>query len=50
MNFWIAMGDGITARQAWDRSQLFLIATIYAVAAVIATVLGVFYWRMVGVF
>ena len=50
MNFWIAMGDGITARQAWDRSQLFLIATLYAVAAIIATVLGVFYWRLIGLF
>jgi anion transporter len=49
MNFWIAMGDGITARQAWDRGQLFLLATFYAVAAIVATVLGYFYWKMIGV-
>jgi anion transporter len=50
MNFWMAMGDGITAKQAWDRGQLALIATVYAVAAIAATVVGVFYWRMIGVF
>jgi di/tricarboxylate transporter len=49
MNFWIAMGDGITARQAWDRSQLALTATLYSIAAIVATVVGYFYWRMVGV-
>jgi di/tricarboxylate transporter len=50
MNFWMAMGDGITGKQAWDRSQLALIATVYGVAAIAATVVGVFYWRMIGVF
>jgi anion transporter len=49
MNFWIAMGDGITARQAWDRGQLALTATLYAIAAIVATVVGYFYWKMVGV-
>jgi hypothetical protein len=50
MNFWMAMGDGITGKQAWDRGQLALIATVYAVAAIAATVVGVFYWRLIGVF
>jgi anion transporter len=49
-NFWIAMGDGITAKQGWDRGQLALIATAYAFAAIVATVLGVFYWHLIGVF
>jgi len=48
MNFWIAMGDGIAARQAWDRGQLTMTATAYALAAILATVFGVFYWRMIG--
>jgi solute carrier family 13 (sodium-dependent dicarboxylate transporter), member 2/3/5 len=48
MNFWIAMGDGITSRQAWDRGQLVLTASLYAIAAIVATVVGYFYWRMVG--
>jgi anion transporter len=50
MNFWMAMGDGITGKQAWDRGQLALIATVYAIGAIAATVVGVFYWRMIGVF
>jgi di/tricarboxylate transporter len=49
MNFWIAMGDGISAKQAWNRGQLFLIATVYAISAIVATVVGVFYWRLIGV-
>jgi anion transporter len=49
MNFWIAMGDGITAREAWNRGQLVLTATLYAIAAIVAAVVGYFYWRMVGV-
>ncbi|MBV8729874.1 MAG: anion permease [Acidobacteriia bacterium] len=49
MNFWIAMGDGITARQAWNLGQLFWLASLYAVAAIIATIIGFFYWRLIGV-
>jgi anion transporter len=49
MNFWMAMGDGITARQAWDRGQLALTATLYSIAAIIAAVVGYYYWKMVGV-
>jgi len=49
MNFWIAMGDGFSARQAWNRGQLALLATVYAVAAIVATVVGVFYWRAIGI-
>ena len=50
MNFWMAMGDGLTGRQAWNRGQLARIATVYAVAAIAATVVGVFYWRAIGLF
>ena len=48
MNFWIAMGDGISANQGWDRMQLFVTASLYAFAAIVATVVGVFYWRLIG--
>jgi len=48
MNFWIAMGDGITGRQAWNRGQLALLGTVYAIAAIVTTIVSVFYWRMVG--
>jgi anion transporter len=50
MNFWIAMGDSITQRQGFSRLQLFHVANIYAVSAIITCVIGVFYWRMIGVF
>jgi anion transporter len=50
MNFWIAMGDSISQKQAFSRMQLFHIANIYAVSAIVACIAGVFYWRMIGVF
>ena len=50
MNFWMAMGDSITQKQAFSRMQLFHIANIYAVSAIVACIAGVFYWRMIGVF
>ena len=50
MNFWIAMGDSITQKQAFSRMQLFHIANIYAVSAIVACIAGVFYWRMIGIF
>lgn len=49
MNFWMAMGDGISAKQAWNGGQLFLLATVYAIAAIGTTVLAVFYWRLIGI-
>jgi sodium-dependent dicarboxylate transporter 2/3/5 len=48
-NFWIAMTEGITLRQGFDRAQVFRIATIYAFAAIVAGVVGYFYWKMIGV-
>jgi anion transporter len=50
MNFWIAMGDSITQKQAFSKMQLFNVANIYAVSAIVALVAGVFYWRMIGIF
>ncbi len=49
MNFWIAMGDGIAAKQGWSRTQLFWTANVYAAAAIVATVVGYFYWKLIGV-
>lgn len=49
MNFWIAMGDGITAKEGFTRGQVFRLANIYAVAAILTAVVGVFYWRIIGV-
>jgi anion transporter len=50
MNFWMAMGDSITQKQGFSRMQLFNIANVYAVSAILALIAGVFYWRAIGVF
>jgi len=50
MNFWMAMGDSITQKQGFSKMQLFNVANIYAVSAIVALIAGVFYWRMIGVF
>jgi len=47
-NFWIAMTEGITLRQGFDRGQLFRLASIYAFAAIVAGVVGYFYWKIFG--
>jgi DASS family divalent anion:Na+ symporter len=49
MNFWMAMADGMTQKQAFSKGQLTYIASLYAVAAIIATIVGVFYWKMIGI-
>jgi anion transporter len=48
MNFWMAMGDSITGKQGFSRTQLFNVANIYAISAIISCIAGVFYWRMIG--
>jgi anion transporter len=48
-NFWIAMTEGITGRQGFDRLQLFRIATVYAFSAIVAGIAGYFYWKMIGI-
>ncbi|HEY1758065.1 MAG TPA: SLC13 family permease [Bryobacteraceae bacterium] len=50
MNFWMAMGEGMTAKQGFSKGQLFSMATVYVVAGLAATIIGVFYWKIVGVF
>jgi anion transporter len=47
-NFWIAMTEGITQKQGFNRGELFRLATIYAFSATLAGVVGYFYWRMIG--
>lgn len=50
MNFWVAMGESITQRQGFSRMQLFHLANIYAVSAILSCIAGVVYWRLIGVF
>jgi hypothetical protein len=49
MNFWMAMADGMTQKQAFSKGQLAYIASIYGVAAIVATVVGVVYWKLIGI-
>jgi hypothetical protein len=49
MNFWMAMGEGMTAKQGFSKGQMFSLACVNVVSALIATAVGVFYWKMVGV-
>jgi hypothetical protein len=48
-NFWIAMTEGITEKQGFNRGELFRLATIYAFSAIVAGVVGYFYWRVLGI-
>jgi anion transporter len=48
-NFWIAMTEGITEKQGFSRGELFRLATIYAFSAIVAAVVGYFYWRVIGI-
>ena len=49
MNFWMAMGDGMTLKQGFSKGQLFYLGSIYAVASIVALIAAVFYWRLIGV-
>jgi hypothetical protein len=48
MNFWMAMGDGMTAKQGFSKGQLFYLGSLYAVASLVSMVAAVFYWRAIG--
>jgi len=48
MNFWMAMGDGMTGKQGYTKGQLAYLGTIYAIASLIALAVAVFYWRVLG--
>ena len=47
---WLASAesDGITGKQGFTKGQLAYLGTIYAAAAIIATAVGVVYWRLMG--
>jgi DASS family divalent anion:Na+ symporter len=47
-NFWVAMGEGMTANQAFSQGQQFRLASVYGVAVLISVVVGVGYWKLVG--
>jgi anion transporter len=48
-NFWMAMGEGMTQKQGFSKVQLFKLATVNVAAALLATAIGVLYWKITGV-
>ena len=48
-NFWIAMGEGLTAGQASTGSQRVRLAHAYAVFTIISLAVSVGYWKLIGV-
>ena len=49
MNFWMAMGEGMTAKQGFSKAQMFRLAWVNVAAGLAATAAGVLYWKAVGV-
>lgn len=49
-NFWMAMGEGITGKQGFSEGQMFRLACVNVMTALVATAFGVAYWKMTGVF
>jgi len=47
-NFWMAMGDGITAGQGFTSGQRVKLANVYAVCVVVTLVVSVGFWRVIG--
>lgn len=47
-NIWVAMGDGITAGQAFSPGQRVRLANTYAVLALIALAVATGYWKLIG--
>ena len=49
MNFWMAMGEGMTGKQGFSKGQLYRLAFVNVLAGLVATAVGVAYWKLVGV-
>lgn len=47
-NFWLAMTEGITDQRAFTRRQQAKMATVYAGAVVVALIISIGYWRIIG--
>ena len=47
-NVWVAMGDGITRGDAYSNGQRLRLANVYAAAVIVALVLSVGYWKLIG--
>jgi di/tricarboxylate transporter len=47
-NFWLAMGEAITANQAFSARDRVRLATVYAALAVVTVATSVLYWKLIG--
>ncbi|HEV3040986.1 MAG TPA: SLC13 family permease [Candidatus Angelobacter sp.] len=47
-NIWIAMGDGITAGEAFSASQRLRLASVYAMVVVVTLLVATGYWKLIG--
>lgn len=47
-NFWLAMGEAVTANQAFTARDRIRLATVYAVLAVVTVAISVPYWKLIG--
>jgi len=48
-NFWIAMGEGMTAHQAFGAGQRVKLATLYAGIVLATIAVSVGYWKLIGI-
>jgi hypothetical protein len=48
-NFWVAMGEGLTANLAFSPAQRLRLANTYAILMLITAGIAVAYWRFIGV-
>ena len=48
-NFWLAMGEGLTGNQAFTAAHRVRLANAYAIFCLVALVVSVGYWRLIGV-
>jgi hypothetical protein len=43
------MGDGMTGGRAFTGTQRLILATVYAIATLIAMLIGTVYWKAIGI-
>jgi anion transporter len=48
-NIWATMGDGMTDGRAFTGTQRLILATVYAIATLIAMLIGTVYWKAIGI-
>lgn len=48
-NFWIAMGEGLTGNQGFAAKERVLLASAYAVFTIVALVISIGYWKLIGI-